>query len=405
LLISKEKSFKFAGRKLRFDPSSVEPPLLNKKCYKPTAFALDVSGRCNLKCAYCFEGKTQPLRPAFSQRTLIKAIEFLFNHSDPQRPVSFHFGSGEPLLESELIRFAGTKIKELAQSMDRNYSLHLTTNGTLITKEIIDWLIDDDWSIKISLDGGAEIHDIYRKDSAGHPTHGVIAEQVRTLALAIPEKLVINAVLTHRIKSSRVFDEIADLGVKYIELLPVIQMLPSPFVQNEEDIADYKEFLIQYTQRIAGGESVPVLKNFLNRLFRIMGFDNKRMSCGAGRDFFGIGADGLIFPCFRFVGLPDFQLGNINSGLSQSRMRWFTDNYGLTYENWDSCKACWVAPMCGGPCFSVMEFMEYTPGPPPIGYCGMVQADCEAAVWLIDVLKDKHSEYLFQFIGLNEDEL
>jgi len=369
------------------------------------ALALDVSGRCNMKCAYCFEGETQPSRPAFTQKTLTRSIEFLFTHSDPHKPLSFHFGSGEPLLEPELLRFAGRQVKAMARSLKRDYSLHLTTNGTLLNREIIDWLIEDGWGLKISLDGGEAIHDRYRRDRAGRPTYGIIADHVKSLALAIPERLVVNAVLTHGVSSSRVFEEIAGLGVKYIELLPVIQKLPSPFVQNEEDMVEYREFLIHYTERIAGGESAPVLKNFLIRLFRVMGFDNKRTSCGAGRDFFGIGADGLIYPCFRFVGLPDFQLGHLDDGLRRSRMRWFADNYGLPYEQWDSCKECWSAPLCGGPCFSVMEFMNYSPGPPPLGYCGMVQTDCEAAVWLIDVLKDTHPEYLFRFIGLNEDEI
>lgn len=405
MTLHREKTLKFAGRQLNFDPLSVEPPFLDSDFFKPMAFALDISGRCNLKCAYCFEGKTQPLRPAISKTKLTQAIEFLFNHSDPQKPISFHFGSGEPLLVPELVWFAGTKVKELAQSKGRDYSLHLTTNGTLLTKEIIDWLVDDAWNIKISLDGGAEIHDRHRRDSAGLPTYSVIAEHVKTLALAVQENLIINTVLTRGTQSSRVFNEIAELGVKYIELLPVIQKSPSPLVQNEEDVEDYRAFLTQYVKRITRGENVPVLKNFLVRLYRVMGFDNKRTSCGAGRDFFGIGADGLIYPCFRFVGLPDFKLGHLDTGINLSRIRWFADNYGLTYEKWNSCKECWTAPMCGGPCFSVMEFMDYAPGPPPLGYCGMVQNDCEAAVWLIDVLKDSHPEYLFRFIGFNEDEI
>ena len=55
-----------------------------------------------------------------------------------------------------------------------------------------------------------------------------------------------------------------------------------------------------------------------------MGLGNKEIVCGAGRSFFAVGLEGHLYPCYRFVGLEQFILGNLDTGPSPEAVKRFT---------------------------------------------------------------------------------
>lgn len=168
----KKHVFKFGGKRLSFKPSSIEiPPLDNDSGgIQISSLALDISGECNLNCLYCAEQETLPQRNPMSPETINRAVDFLVSQSDPQAPLSIHLGSGEPMLKADLVQACGVR----ARQSEREISLHLTTNGTLLNHKILDWLISDGWNIKLSLDGDKDHHDRFRKDKGGQRTYDII---------------------------------------------------------------------------------------------------------------------------------------------------------------------------------------------------------------------------------------
>lgn len=396
--------FRHCGRELGFDPESVMPPLLSEASYPMiTSMALDVSGCCNLRCVYCAEALTLPGRQAMPELILQRAVESVFRWSS-KGGVSLHLGSGEPLMNPGAVLETGRRANQLAKSQKRPVSLFLTTNGTLLSNGILSQLIQDGWNVKISIDGGNNIHDRYRVDGKGKGTFRNIEHAVRTLAAKIPERFSTTSVLCHGTDPGQVFHDIESMGVKRIELVPVACPDPSHLALQEEDLAAYRDFVFDYARRIAGGENVPVHIKFLKRLHKVLGYGNIRVSCGAGRTFIAAGPDGTLYPCFRFVGLPHFGLGDLDSGIDHGSVHRFINGPGRSYERMETCRKCWAGPLCGGPCFACAQLLRKEDGFLH-EYCSMVRSESEAAIWLASVLREENPMKLIELLGVKVEEV
>jgi uncharacterized protein len=390
------------GREIEFEPELIMPPAIRETIFPSiSSLALDVSGRCNMRCRYCAEYITMPSRPVMSLDMLQKAVDSLFEWS-ANRGISIHFGSGEPLLQPQAVLEVGRRARERARKERRSLSLHITTNGTMLSDEIVGQLVKDEWNVKVSLDGSQALHDLYRVAPDGSGTYRRIEGQVRALARAIPGRLSTTSVLCHGTDPSEVFTSISSLGVRNIEMVPVAAPAGSDLILNQDDLTRYGRFVIHYTQRLASGEELPNLISFRKRLQRALGHGNARVPCGAGRNFFAVGQEGAIFPCFRFIGIQAFNLGDIVQGISKEKVERFVEQVGRPMELRSECRQCWASTICGGPCFAVAELMGQ--GIAPVSQCAMVRAEGEAALWLADSLKEKDPERLVALMGARLDD-
>jgi len=398
---SKQHKFKHSNRWYTFETKSVSPKPSPRNSHPTiTSIALDISGRCNMQCKYCAETATLPERPSMPDHILNKAVDAVFDQSPKGTGVSIHLGSGEAFLHPDSVQKIGQKARRMAQDQNRPLALYLTTNATLLNDKIIRWLIKDQWNVKISIDGGKEIHNRYRIDRRGNGTFEKIEPFVRTLANKIPERFSTTSVLCHGTNPEEVFYYIASLGVKKIELVPVASPQPSTLALDEEDLSNYRRFIFDYANRILQNKSVPLNIQFKERLKKVLGYGNTRVHCGAGRNFFASGPDGQLYPCFRFIGLENYRLGDVESGLDLDRVRWFTDGPGMPYEDRKECGTCWAAPLCGGPCFACTELIKGLDGSPSPEFCSMIRAESEAAVWLSSNMREKAPQKLLELIGL-----
>jgi uncharacterized protein len=225
-------TFTFLGSDVVFDPEVVEPDPLVEKRFPVASLALDVSGSCNMRCVYCAENSTLPERSVMSRDLVVKAVDSLFSWSSYDK-LSLHVGSGEPLLNAGAVQVIGERARALQDQ--REVTLHITTNGTLLTEEVCSWLIKDGWRIKISLDGTEQIHDQNRKDRQGRGTYKKIQPYVHRLS-GVPS-FSTTSVLCHGTDPKEVFYGIADLGVKNIEIVPVAVEYPSPLGLTEEAVS------------------------------------------------------------------------------------------------------------------------------------------------------------------------
>jgi uncharacterized protein len=394
----KTRQVNFLGRRITFNPLSISPDILDEKKYPSVnSLAIDVAGDCNLKCIYCAESITMPKRQPISQEMLDRALSALFSWSKPESAVSIHLGSGEALLYPEIVQEIGKKSKRIARAQKRAISLYLTTNGTCLNNEIIDWLIKDDWNVKISFDGDQETHNQNRKYKTGQGTYDKVSEAVEILAKKIPNKFSTTSVLCRGTDPSKVFYSIAAHGVKRIELVPVAMPQGSKLLLNRSDLLSYERFITDYVQKLASGEDVPVNIRFHNRFLRVLGYKNNRTPCGAGRNFFAVSPNGVIYPCFRFIGIERYILGDLD-GIQKAQVQDFINRSARSYEQRTPCCECWVAPLCGGPCFACAELFGL--GLPLKEYCEMVHEESKAALWLVDVLKESDPEMLVELLGL-----
>lgn len=120
-----------------------------------TEIELLLSGRCNLACSYCFQDNRR-VRAAMSWETVQLALDAaLLMGSDG---LSVEFNGGEPLLEPELLRRAVGHLER--HRGRRDVSLLLTTNGTLLTRELLDLLVAHSLRLRLSFDGVPAAQDL-----------------------------------------------------------------------------------------------------------------------------------------------------------------------------------------------------------------------------------------------------
>jgi radical SAM protein with 4Fe4S-binding SPASM domain len=104
---------------------------------------LEVTGRCNLSCSYCYRGKSSSVDLQDSSLVLDQLAEI--------NPYLINISGGEPLLFDDVFILA----KDLKKICTR---LLLTTNGTLVNEYPKKYFQYFDY-IQISLDGDKQIHD------------------------------------------------------------------------------------------------------------------------------------------------------------------------------------------------------------------------------------------------------
>ena len=89
--------------------------------------------------------------------TAKKAIDIFNDHTGYDEELYIGFYGGEPLMNYKLLKQCVEYAEESMRDKKINFSM--TTNATLITKRVSEFLIDHPFQITISLDGPLEVHD------------------------------------------------------------------------------------------------------------------------------------------------------------------------------------------------------------------------------------------------------
>jgi uncharacterized protein len=387
---------------------STPPPGYERRFLRPSplpdesmridTLAPDISGRCNLACRYCAEASTQPgNRSPMSVGTLENILSFV--RAQGGRSFSLRFGSGEPLLNRELLH-------ELQERLDHEYpagtpgrpEVFITTNGTLLDDGEIGWLASTGWHVKVSIDGPGEVHDRWRVTPGGQGTYARVSEAVRRLASLMPERFSVTAVLAAGNDPALVFAGLEALGAHRIELVPAAHDDPET-LPGLREVRRFREFVEAYVERLAEeGSLAPRLVRLVNRVPRLMGYDLGYVHCGAGRNFFGVSPEGELYPCFRFIGVDGYRMGNVGAGVDPSAAEAFRNGAGRPWDRRDDCEGCWAAPLCGGPCFAVSELSGKRKGEPMRLHCAYSLIESHGAWKLVEKLRQRDPARLLEFL-------
>lgn len=122
---------------------------------------LVIAKDCNLRCKYCILGEhynnncSRYTSEKMNFKTAKKAIDYFIELNSKKMEHGFintptiTFYGGEPLLNFELIE----EVVDYCKSRKYSVNFGITTNGTLFTDKTISFLVDNNFSTTVSLDG------------------------------------------------------------------------------------------------------------------------------------------------------------------------------------------------------------------------------------------------------------
>jgi uncharacterized protein len=122
-------------------------------------------GSCNMRCTYCFPEhmwQRQGHKGAMTEETYRGIVERMFSTTTSEQ-VDIHFAGGEPLAAGlPWLQMGIGTAREVAANHGKQVSFSLQTNATLLTPEIARYLVANDVTVGISLDGPPELNEAVR---------------------------------------------------------------------------------------------------------------------------------------------------------------------------------------------------------------------------------------------------
>ena len=320
------------------------------------AMCLNIVHDCNLKCKYCFaeEGEYKGRRQIMSPEVGKRAIDFVIKNSGPRRNIEVDLFGGEPLMAFGNIKEIVEYAKEQEKIHNKNIRFTMTTNATLLSDEIIEYIDKNMGNIVLSIDGRKEINDSVRVRYNGSGSYDDILPKIKKMVSKRDKNKQYYARGTYTRYNTDFYKDVLALaseGFKEISIEPVVLPDGHDLALREEDLeAIYNSYdkLVEEMEERIGTE----------REFKYYHFNinlnggpcvYKRISgCGAGHEYVAVTPEGDIYPCHQFVGIEEFKLGSIfKEDFREDLATEFKDAH---IYNKPKCIGCWARFYCSGGC-------------------------------------------------------
>ncbi len=281
--------------------------------------SLSLTHDCNLACTYCYAGCKR--RRAMTPSVARQALDFAFAFHSPKRQLGF-FG-GEPLLEWELLKESTVLAEKLAAQTGTRLQKTVTTNGTLLTEQRVDWLREHGFHIALSLDGNRDMHDATRPFADGRSSFAAARRGLRLLLARFPESEVV-------VVPDPVNVRHLAAGVRFLaeeEKVRRIAINPNFYARwDEAAMARWRrafeeigDFYLAWHRK---GE--PVAINFIDGkvITRLKDGFEPCDRCNFGEREIAVAPSGRLYPCERLIGEDTdatMAIGTVDGGFDEAK--------------------------------------------------------------------------------------
>ncbi len=312
---------------------------------------------CNLNCTYCFYLKKGELYPdskihRMSDTVLEKLISSYLQTT--QAVYAFGWQGGEPTL-------MGLPFFKKVVSLQNRYARQgsavsngLQTNGTLLNDEMAAFFKEFNFLLGVSIDGPAEIHDIYRKNIDGESSHRRVLRGIRALRRQKTEFNVLTLVSRANVRRGKeVYHYLKEEGFFFHQYIPCVEYrngTPLPWSLEGEDwgrflLDIFSAWYPQDTRAISIRQFDAILQRLISGTSAICTIGD---SCS---QYFVVEHTGDVYPCDFFVD-PDLKLGNVMHQIWQafSRSPIYTNFAKRKRDLPETCNLCPFLEFCYGDC-------------------------------------------------------
>lgn len=355
---------------------TVTESMVTEGIIQNSQIVFEVTDSCNLSCTYCGYGDLYEVFDVRNHnnikiRSAKKFLKYIYDLKlkSNKNKLMIGFYGGEPLLNinfiKEVIEFANELNVE--KKMEIEYST--TTNATLIHK-YIDFLVANNFSILISLDGNEANHSYRVFGENGKNSFQKVIGNIDMIQRDYPEYFVkrisFNAVLHNRNSVKEVYDFI---HTRYHKI-PVISGLLSSGIKPEKkevfanmyhEVRDSEADYHEESEMIPGTHSESIvyseLRDFLKQLSINYYMSNITSLFDSGEKYFPtdtclpfslkmfLTAHDRLLPCERIN--HKYYLGEVNEKVQIDTHK-IADQYNSYYDHFKKvCQNCYTYRFCG----------------------------------------------------------
>lgn len=336
---------------------------------------LNVTQKCNLKCKYCFVCQ-QPKEITYEVAQ--DAAKFLARNAlESGTTPSINFFGGEPMLRyKDIIKPLTEWIRDV---YGYRFELSLTTNGTLLTEEIMKFFDKNNIGMLFSIDGDKKTQDINRPYHSGKGSFDRL-EPIIDLVLKYYPNMIFRATIdppTHKelfnnykfaIRKGytncffipNVFSEWSDKELEELDI-------------ELDKICDYYIAELKAERKPMSFSHFDRARADIKRIAKLKDGDYREDGkclpacgrCGLGANrFAAIGVTGNIYSCQEMVENPEvgdkFMIGNIYSGVDDARRYALVNSFdalNAVCSKKEYCDDCIKRRICDGGC-SINNFFK-----------------------------------------------
>lgn len=310
--------------------------------YKLTAYEIILTLGCNLSCSYCYEkheSKT-PIKNTTPMSTEIidQAIAFIRDSHDKMTDTIYlSFFGGEPLLYFSHLQTFIEKFETMLASLPNKKRPQYTasTNLVLPTSSQLDYLLDKQFSLLVSLDGDKISHSLSRGQDSFYPILNNIS-YLQSRGMSI----IISMTITRE-------------NIKYFrDNIVFLNVLGQRFRWKINTSEDFQlEELLALLDDLRWLSQNGYL-NLDDSLAKISNYTGRKTPCIDPHQTISIGPDGNLYICSRV----NWKLGDVYTGITKYDQVKDLPFFSGTHH--PSCKSCVALKYCLGGCLG--EHLEET---------------------------------------------
>ncbi|HTP66234.1 MAG TPA: geopeptide radical SAM maturase [Geobacteraceae bacterium] len=303
-----------------------------------------VNLNCNLACTYCYEGGMKGHR-YMSAGTADLLAELMEKEGlAAGKDIELSFYGGEPLMSDGLIISLSERLRAAATARGGKYTFNLVTNGTLLTRQMVDMLLPLGLTgAKVTLDGPRENHDRFRPFVSGKGSFDTIIANVKGVCDLIRVQVGGNFTRDNYREFPALLDYLLAEGLTP-ERLALVKFDPVTKSGGNIQLPDFNEGCASLDEPWIWKSALFLREEILRR-----GFHTPRIqptvctieSC----DDIVVNWDGTLYKCPAFLGWEGMEVGSLAKGIGD-----YAASHNLDVWKKDECLDCAYLPLCFGGC-------------------------------------------------------
>ena len=299
---------------------------------------------CNLACPYCFEEQFRDGRQMHPDTARLLVARLTGDHLTKGRDVQLRFYGGEPLMAVPLMEAISRPLQEAAAQVGRSFSCSMVSNGTLLTRPMVERLLPLGLkSVQVTLDGPPAIHDQQRPFAAGGGSFATILANLAEVADLVSLELGGNFTRENFREFPAMLDAVLAAGldpkrlgaVQFAPILPKSGRPASPELSGHCPACS-DPWLAEATLYLR--------QDSLARGFKVLKPTMGICMVELENDLV-VDCDGAIYKCPGLMGWPELAVGTLAEGITD-----YGTSHHLHHWRQDQCLECAYLPLCFGGC-------------------------------------------------------